>query len=191
MQENKPADKIFLMGFMGCGKTTIGRLLAARLNWGFVDLDEQITAHEQMSIEQIFATHGEPYYRRVELVLLEQLVERDQRVIALGAGTPTQEMAWPILHWGISIYLRCQPEELFRRLKDDRQRPMLGRMLTHERLLYIKNLLAIREPFYSRADFVVDSFAEHPPVETAAIVAQLVREGVFELKSENFPQRID
>ncbi len=173
-------NKIFLIGFMGCGKSTIGRLLANQLNWNFIDLDERIVAHEQMPIEQIFAVHGEPYFRALELALLEPLRSHEKMVVALGGGTPAQEAAWSVLRHGLTIYLRCHPDELFRRLKDDHQRPMLGRMPPYERLLQIKNLLTLREPFYCRADFTVDSFAEHPPAETAAIVAQLVRESVLE-----------
>ncbi|MDZ7359904.1 MAG: shikimate kinase [candidate division KSB1 bacterium] len=170
------ANKIFLLGFMGCGKSTIGRLLAAQLKWNFIDLDEQIVAQQQMSIEQIFAMHGEPYFRQVELALLEQMRGFDNVVIALGGGTAAQEAAWTILKQDMTIYLRCHPDELFRRLKDDPHRPMLGHMPATERLQVIKNLLALREPFYSRADFTVDSFAEHPPAETAAIVAHLIRD---------------
>lgn len=169
-------NRIFLLGFMGCGKSTIGRLLAAQLEWRFIDLDEQIVAHEQMPIEQIFATHGEPYFRNLELALLEQMLPLEKMVIALGGGTAAQEAAWQILRHGLTIYLRCHPDELFRRLRDDNERPMLGRMPPVERLLQIKNLLTVREPFYLRADFAVDSFAEHPPEDTAAIVAQFVRE---------------
>jgi shikimate kinase len=172
-------NRIFLLGFMGCGKSTIGRLLAAQLKWNFIDLDEQIVAREQVPIEQIFATHGEPYFRNLELALLEQMLPHEKVVIALGGGTAAQETAWHILRHGLTIYLRCHPDELFRRLRDDHDRPMLGRMQPQERLLQIKNLLAVREPFYRRADFTVDSFAEHPPAETAAIVAQFVRECIF------------
>ena len=172
-------NKIFLLGFMGCGKSTIGRLLAAQLNWTFIDLDEQIVAQQQMPIEQIFATHGEPYFRNVELALLEQMRAFENVVIALGGGTAAQEPAWSLLQHGLSIYLRCHPDELFRRLKDDPHRPMLGHMPATERLQVIKNLLALREPFYSRADFTVDSFAEHPPAETAAIVAHLIRDSIL------------
>jgi shikimate kinase len=173
------ANKIFLLGFMGCGKSTIGRLLATQLKWNFIDLDEQIVAQQQMPIEQIFVTHGEPYFRNVELALLEQMRGFENVVIALGGGTAAQEAAWAILKQDVTIYLRCHPDELFRRLKDDPHRPMLGHMPAPERLQVIKNLLSLREPFYSRADFTVDSFAEHPPAETAAFVAHLVRDSIL------------
>jgi len=172
-------NKIFLLGFMGCGKSTIGRLLAAQLKWNFIDLDEQIVAQAQMPIEQIFAAHGEPYFRNLELAWLEQMRASESVVIALGGGTAAQESAWPVLQHGLSIYLRCHPDELFRRLKDDPHRPMLGHMPPAERLAVIKNLLTIREPFYNRATLTVDSFAEHPPAETAAFVAHLVRESLI------------
>ena len=176
----KSVNKIFLLGFMGCGKSTIGRLLASQLKWHFIDLDEQIVAQTQMPIEQIFATYGEPYFRNLELALLEQMRSSQNVVIALGGGTAAQEPAWPVLQHGLSIYLRCHPDELFRRLKDDPHRPMLGHMPPAERLLVIKNLLTAREPFYNRANITVDSFAEHPPAETAAFVAQLIRESVLQ-----------
>jgi shikimate kinase len=172
-------NKIFLLGFMGCGKSTIGRLLAAQLKWNFIDLDEQIVAQQQMPIEQIFLTHGEPYFRNVELALLEQMRGFENVVIALGGGTAAQEAAWAILKQDLTIYLRCHPHELFRRLKDDPHRPMLGHIPATERLQVIKNLLALREPFYNRADFTVDSFAEHTPAETAAFVAQFVGEYIL------------
>lgn len=169
-------ERIFLIGFMGCGKSTIGRLLAQRLGWQFVDLDEEIVRHEGMPIEQIFALHGEPYFRRVEALLLENLLPLQQTVIALGGGTPAQEQVWTILQQGLVVYLRCHPDELFRRLKDDNTRPMLGRVAPAERLLLIKNLLQQREPFYLRAELIVDSFAQHPPLETAIIISQLLQE---------------
>lgn len=169
-------ERIFLLGFMGCGKSTIGKLLAQRLDWRFVDLDEEIVRHEGAPIEQIFAVHGEPYFRGLEARLLESLLPRTQTVIALGGGTPAQESVWHVLQQGLAVYLRCHPDELFRRLKDDNNRPMLGRVVPSERLLLIKNLLQQREPFYLRAQLIVDSFAQHPPDETAAIISQLIQE---------------
>ncbi len=169
-------ERIFLIGFMGSGKSTIGKLLAQRLGWQFVDLDEEIVRHEGMPIEQIFALQGEPYFRRIEGMLLESLLPLRQTVIALGGGTPAQEPVWRVLQQGLVVYLRCHPDELFRRLKDDNTRPMLGRVSPAERLLLIKNLLQQREPFYLRAELIVDSFAQHPPLETAIIISQLLQE---------------
>jgi len=179
----KALDKIFLLGFMGSGKSTIGKLLAQELRWHFFDLDEEIVRRERMTIEQIFAQQGEPYFRRCEGEILASLQQGQQAVIALGGGTPTQEAVWPILQHGLAIYLRCQPEELFRRLKDDNQRPMLSRMPASNRLPHIRSLLSQREPYYLRAALVIDSFAQHTPFETAAILAQLIREGVLQVQS--------
>ena len=174
----KPVKQIFLIGFMGCGKSTIGQLLAHKIGWNFIDLDDEIVRHEGLSIEQIFATHGEPYFRRLEVDLLQHLSQMDKSVIALGGGTPAQEFAWPILRDGLVIYLRCHPDELFRRLKDDNNRPMLGRVSAGERLFYIKQLLGVREPYYLRAEIVMDSFAQHSPAETAAIISHLIGERI-------------
>ncbi len=174
----KPVKHIFLIGFMGCGKSTIGRLLARELGWQFVDLDEEIVRQERMPIEQIFDQHGEPYFRSVEVNLLQQLLGRERAVIALGGGTPTQESAWPILAQGLVIYLRCLPDELYRRLKDEAGRPMLSRIAPAERPLFIRALLNAREPYYRRAALTVDSFAQHTPQETAAIISQLIRESL-------------
>ena len=175
----KRVDKIFLLGFMGSGKTTIGKLLAPALGWQFIDLDDEVVLCERMPIEQIFAQHGEPYFRRVEAEILATLMNRKNAVIALGGGTPTQEIVWQLLQQGLAIYLRCQPEELFRRLRDDNHRPMLGRIAPSERLGHIRNLLSQREPFYLRAEMIIDTFAQHTPAETAAILGQLIREGIL------------
>ena len=173
----KALDKIFLIGFMGSGKSTIGKFLAQELGWQFIDLDEEIVLRERMTIEQIFAQHGEPYFRRAEAEILATLVHCTNTIIALGGGTPTQEVVWPLLQQGLPVYLRCQPEELFRRLRDDNHRPMLSRIPAAERLAHIRHLLQQREPFYLRARVVIDTFAQHTPAETAAILAQLIREG--------------
>ena len=176
----KAIDKIFLLGFMGSGKSTIGKILAQGLGWRFIDLDEEIVLRERKPIEQIFAQHGEIYFRRLEAEILAELLACTKTIIALGGGTPTQEMVWPMLRNGLAIYLRCQPEELFRRLKDDNHRPMLSRIPASDRLAHIRNLLLQREPFYLRAELIIDTYAQHTPAETAAILAQLVRASLIE-----------
>lgn len=161
---------------MGSGKSTIGRLLALQLGWRFIDLDDEIVRHERMPIEQIFAERGEPYFRGVELSLLQNMLDHHKTVIALGGGTPAQESAWPVLSRGLVIYLRCHPDELFRRLKDEVNRPMLGRVPPAERPFFIRTLLSVRESYYLRAEITVDSFAQHTPNETATIISQLIRD---------------
>lgn len=173
---SKPINHVFLVGFMGSGKSTIGRLLALQLGWRFIDLDEEIVRHERMPIEQIFEERGEPYFRGVEVRLLQNLLAHHKTVIALGGGTPAQESAWPVLAQGLVIYLRCHPDELFRRLKDEVNRPMLSRVPPAERPLFIRTLLSVRESFYMRAEITVDSFAQHTPNETATIISQLIRD---------------
>jgi shikimate kinase len=168
---------VFLIGFMGSGKTTIGRLLAQELGWDFIDLDEMIERREGISIENIFDTHGEAYFRRVEMSLLKEIVSKSRTVIALGGGTVTQNATWPLLRRnGVVVYLRCRVDELHRRLQDDNTRPLLRRMPPEQRLQRIEELLVLREPFYRRADFVVDSTSYQRPKDVAETVCAVIRE---------------
>lgn len=81
-------ERVVLTGFMGSGKTTVGRVLAARLDWPFADLDEAIAFREGLSVPEIFAQHGEAAFRRAEFLALEDLLQPAGRVIALGGGAP-------------------------------------------------------------------------------------------------------
>jgi len=182
MMQNR--GNVFLIGFMGSGKTTIGRLLAQELGWDFIDLDEMIERRERMSIENIFDTHGEAYFRRVEMSLLKEIVSNvsagsttSRTVIALGGGTPTQDATWPLLRRnGVVVYLRCRVDELYRRLQDDNTRPLLRRMPPEQRLQRIEELLILREPFYRRADIVVDSTSHQRPKDLAETVCAMIRD---------------
>ena len=89
-----------------------------------------------------------------------------------------QEEAWSILKNGLVIYLRCAPKELFRRLKKDIKRPILKNVAVHERYQYIIRLLKKREPFYLRADLIVDSVEQHTKDETANIISQLIKDKI-------------
>jgi len=146
---------VFLVGFMGCGKTTVGKLLAGRLGWGFFDLDEQIEQRLGRTIPQIFAEQGEPYFREVELSILEGfLAQAGERptVAALGGGTIAQpeNLARIRAHGGISIWLRCPLEELRRRCSTLTNRPLFRDAASFEQL-YQQRL-----PYYQQADFAVD-----------------------------------
>ncbi|MFQ5816542.1 MAG: shikimate kinase [Terriglobia bacterium] len=165
---------LFLVGFMGSGKTTVGSLLAARLGWKFVDLDEQIEQHLGRSIPQIFAEHGEPYFRQVESALLEEVLaeaERTPTVAALGGGTIAQphNLVRIRANGGVTVWLRCPLEELRRRCSTMTNRPMFRdpasfRALYHQRLAY-----------YEQADFSVEAAGGSP----AAVVDSILALAVF------------
>lgn len=119
------ADKIYLVGFMAAGKTTMARALAKRLGWRAVDVDELVEAREHLSVAEIFARHGEPYFRAAErAVLAEQLTPR-HLVVATGGGTfvdPRNRAA--INRDGLSVWLDVPFDRVVARLPPDGRRPL-------------------------------------------------------------------
>ena len=150
-------QNIYLIGFMGSGKTRLGTSLAETLRWPFVDIDALIEGEQGMSIVEIFEKHGEAHFRKLEMQALRQLAKSRGRVIALGGGTPTQEKAWKYLrNSGITIYLNRSPEQLLHNLRDDTQRPILKQAPPEQPLVFIRQLLATRESYYRQADLVLE-----------------------------------
>lgn len=153
--------KIYLVGFMGAGKTTIGRELASRVEAPFFDLDEVIEASEKMSIKQMFEQKGEPYFRKRERDLLRSTRLLDRAVIATGGGTFTfDENIQFIKSEGYSVYLSA-PYALLRvrSLVKAAERPMLrDDVSTHE-------LYANRIRYYRTADTTIDIREEETPQE--------------------------
>ncbi|MBI1745458.1 MAG: shikimate kinase [Acidobacteria bacterium] len=147
----EPKDRyIFLVGFMGSGKTTVGRALARSLVWPFNDIDEQIVAHEGRSISDIFRLRGEPYFRKIESEVLLSLAGRGRAVIALGGGTfcRTENQAF-IKDHGASIWLNSSLADILRRLPRDGSRPLFKTPVE------VEDLLARRIPFYEQADLII------------------------------------
>ena len=152
---------VLLLGFMGCGKTTVGRLLARRLGWAFVDLDEEIERRQGRTIRQIFEESGEPYFRQEERALLEELLQRGQQdslVVALGGGTTAQPGSFELLraHGGITVWLDCPLEELRRRCHGLTQRPLFKDAAS------FRALFEQRLPFYQQSDFRVAADRSDP-----------------------------
>ena len=151
--------KIYLVGFMGCGKTRLGKAFANQMNYEFVDLDALIESEEEMTISEIFLSKGEEYFREVERGLLWEIQMENDLVISTGGGTPCyfDNMDF-ILRSGKSVYLRAEPAFLFSRLKDVRDsRPMLRDFDDEELKLFISELLIQRVPFYMRANSHVEA----------------------------------
>ena len=118
---------IVLCGFMGCGKSTVGRLLAELTGYTFADSDEVIEHTEGRTIKQIFAENGEEYFRKKETETLRKLQsENVPRIISVGGGTPLREENRGLLkELGTVVYLKASPETIYQRLKGDTTRPLL------------------------------------------------------------------
>ncbi len=148
----KQTPGIFLTGFMGSGKTTVGRLLAERIGWQFSDLDQDIETAEQCSIAEIFARQGEPEFRRIETEALGWRIKRVRAgaacVIALGGGTFAQpENRESIANHGVSVWLDCPFAIVERRVQKHSHRP-LAQDADILRKLYDERLASYREAAY-------------------------------------------
>lgn len=144
---------IVLIGMMGAGKSTVGRRLAARLGLNFVDADTEIEAAAGMTIPEIFATHGEQYFRDGEVRVIARLLEGAPCVVATGGGawmrTDTRER---IRARGVSLWLKADPDVLLRRVKRRSDRPLLQ---TADPAATIEKLVAERYPVYAEADLTM------------------------------------
>ncbi len=159
---------IILIGMMGCGKTTVGELLAQRLHKTLVDTDKLIEAREGMSVPDIFETQGEGYFRSVEVGVAQALSLRDDLIIACGGGLPMQEAAMAALkESGIVIWLDREAGDIF-----DRE-DMSGRPLARQGREAFIARAEERKPVYEKwADAAVHDFTS--PVSTAARVKEAV-----------------
>ena len=160
--------KIYLVGFMGSGKTTVGRELAARIEAPFFDLDELIEAAEKLSIRDIFGLHGEPYFRKRERDILRSTRHLESGVIATGGGTFTfDENIQFIQSEGLSVYLSAPYALLRSRVELKGDRPLLRDDLSaHE-------LYANRIRYYRMSDLTLEVRDDETPAE---IVERLVLE---------------
>lgn len=155
MSNNRRIENLALIGFMGTGKTTVGRLLAEQLHFTFLDTDEQIEANSGKKISEIFAQQGEPVFRELEHQLVEQLAQRTQTVISTGGGLPINPANLASLKThALVVCLWASPEKIFDRVRNQEHRPLLN---DPDPLAKIRSLLAIREPFYRQADVLINT----------------------------------
>ncbi len=140
---------IVLVGMMGAGKSSIGRRLAIRLGLPFADADTEIETAAGMTIAEIFAKHGEPYFRAGEARVIARLLDHGPQVLATGGGAIMDQRTRDLIQIkGISIWLKADLDVLNKRTKRRGERPLVDKM---------KELLPLREPIYALSDIVVQS----------------------------------
>lgn len=154
---------IFLVGFMGCGKSTLGRKAAAAAGLGFADTDIMVEEAAGKTIAEIFMQEGEAAFRRAESESLRKLCRFGQSsggnlIVATGGGAPcNDENISMMIRSGIVVYLATPPDKLFGQLKDERhKRPKIADLDDGELMEFIKTSLAFREQYYSQAAITID-----------------------------------
>ncbi len=153
-----PFLKIFLIGFMGAGKTTLGKDLAKRLKIPFYDLDQIIEKEEGSSISNLFKHIGEPAFRELEGKYLKEFIDIEPYVLATGGGTPCyyDHIQW-MNRQGITIYLKLTVGSLTNRLMESKkqERPLIKEFEKEELLQYIEEKLIEREPYYLQSNIIL------------------------------------
>lgn len=152
--------RIFLVGFMGAGKSVIGRRLAKSLNLSFYDLDEEIESHYRMSVSAIFQKYDEACFRKLENSVLKSFSQRDNFVLSCGGGTPCFGDNMELMNTlGTTIYIKLSANELSGRIANSfHKRPLTEGKSDEELENYVRKTLNVRERFYSMAKITVDGY---------------------------------
>jgi XRE family aerobic/anaerobic benzoate catabolism transcriptional regulator len=153
----QPRQAVVFVGMRGAGKSTVGRAVAARLGAPFVEVDEAIEARAMMPLGTLFSEHGVDRYRALELAVVEELLNRRERVVlATGGSLVTQPELWALVRrQARTVWLRARPESHLRRVEaQGDSRPTHGRA---DALAELRRLLSAREPGYAQADLTIDT----------------------------------
>ena len=151
------ANKIFLIGFMGSGKTHWGKLWAQKTGLQFFDLDHVIEQEEKKTIAEIFEQNGEAYFRQKETDVLKKFLTKKKCIISTGGGIPcfNNNMQW-MNENGTTVYFAATPAEILKRvITEQEKRPLIKGLSPEELLGFIKNKLIEREPFYNKAKIIL------------------------------------
>lgn len=170
----KRTPALYLIGFMACGKTTVGRQLAHELGWCFIDIDGEIEAQHGKTVAEMFREDGEPAFRKVEKQMVRERVSQVECglpcVIAVGGGAIVDPENWELIeNNGVTVWLDCPLERIRLRLRGDTTRPLAARS---DRLA---DLFENRRPLYTRSDFRVDADTD----DVSAVVQQILQLPIF------------
>lgn len=162
---------IYLVGFMGTGKTTVGKLLAEKLHKEFAELDELIEQKEQRKIADIFSRSGEKYFRQLESDLLKKISVQSNLVVSCGGGLICDNNNAQILrNTGIVFNLEASSTTIYKRTKDFAHRPLLN---VKDPFMHIESLLQQRKPYYAQAHYTIDTEKKTPEEIVDAIITIL------------------
>jgi shikimate kinase len=166
--------RILLVGFMGSGKSSVGRNLARRLKWGFVDFDTEVEKRAGMAIPSLFEKHGERLFRTMEESVGQEMLRRDRVVLASGGGWPCAPGRMASLPPGtLSVWLKVREENLLARvMRRQASRPLLNVVDPEAR---IRTLLREREPWYAMAHWTLEG-DDHSPMALARSIAVRVEQ---------------
>lgn len=164
------SKRIYLIGFMGSGKTSLVKRLANKLGYEWRDIDADIESATEMDIPAIFSEHGEDYFRKLEAQFLRTTGLEENMVVSCGGGTPCFEgnMLW-MNENGITIYLEMTPKAIYSRIKDQLEtRPLLQKIPEDKLLDHITEMLEQRLPFYEQSQLTISGLTYKLPelVET-------------------------
>lgn len=162
---------VFLIGFMGAGKSTVGKLLAREMNRRFYDTDDLIEARCGERIAQIFQNRGERYFREIESKIVEEVAQLKDTVTALGGGAIESDQNRNLINSGMSVYLKWDREVLFSRIREDESRPLVGNNETD-----LIGLFESRRPFYERAHHIINCNADSTPKQSVDQIMTLIKE---------------
>ncbi|MBI5220156.1 MAG: shikimate kinase [Bacteroidia bacterium] len=151
--------KIFLTGFMGCGKTSAGKILSKKINIPFIDLDQYIENTTNLSVSRIFLQQGESRFRETERSVLEKIISIENGIIATGGGTPCYQNNMELMNTaGTTIYIKRSISFLLEKLaEDNKNRPLLKGKTKPQILNYINEILPAREPYYLMSKIIIDT----------------------------------
>ena len=162
---------VYLVGFMGTGKSEVGRRVADSLGRTFIEMDAEIEREERRPIADIFAVEGEPYFRKREGELLQKIARQNGVVVSCGGGVVIDPRNLDIMHSsGICVCLKADPEAILDRVRGTTHRPLLQ---VPEPLKKIRALLKEREPFYSKADTCIDTTRKTLEEVVAAVTSYI------------------
>ena len=167
--------RIFLMGYMGAGKTTVGKKLSKQLNLSFIDLDYYIEGRYHKEIRQLFAERGEDAFRDIERRMLHEVASFEDVLVSTGGGTPCFFDNMDYMNSrAVTVYLKATPDVLFEHLKMGRTvRPLLIGKTPDEVKAFVRQQLEVREPFYSKALYTFDVSLLDNHLKIKNTVAQL------------------